>query len=252
MVASAKAEIVRELAPSGTLRVAINYGNPILAQQDAATGEPRGVSADLATELGRRLGLPVQFVTFDAAIKVFDALKAGLWDIAFLAVDPARAVEIAFTAPYVVIEGTYMVPEASPLKTMADVDGDGIRVAVGEGSAYDLFLSRTLKRARIVRAPTSSAAMEMFVADRLEAAAGVRQPLDKFADSHPGLRVMEAPFMAIRQAMGTPRGRALGIAYLHAFVEEMKASGFVAEALDRSGQSDAVVAPAAAPEAGPS
>ena len=189
--------------------------------------------------------MPVAFVTFDAAIKVSDALKAGLWDVAFLAIDPARAEEIAFTAPYVIIEGTYMVAEASPLKDVGDVDRDGIRVSAGKGSAYDLFLTRTLKHAKIVRAPTSPEAIETFVAQKLDAAAGVRQPLVQFADSHPGYRVMDGRFMAIEQAMGTPKGRPAGLAFLHAFVEEMKASGFVAKALDRSGQVDAVVAPAA-------
>jgi polar amino acid transport system substrate-binding protein len=245
MVASAPAESILELAPSGTLRVAINYGNPILAQRDEATGQPSGISADLARELGRRLGVPVAFVTFDAAIKVSDALRQGLWDVAFLAIDPGRAEEIAFTAPYVIIEGTYMVPEASPLKDVGDVDRDGIRVSAGKGSAYDLFLTRTLKHAQIVRAPTSPAAIETFVAQKLDAAAGVRQPLVLFADSHAGYRVMDGRFMAIEQAMGTPKGRPAGLAFLYAFVEDMKASGFVAKALDRSGQVDAVVAPPA-------
>ena len=140
-----------ELAPTGKLRAAINFGNPVLAQKDPATGEPRGVSVDLARELGRRLGVPVVLVTFDAAGKVFDALKTGSWDIAFMAIDPARAAEIVFTAPYVVIEGTYLVPADSALRTIEDVDRDGVRVAVGNKSAYDLYLTRTLKRAQLVR-----------------------------------------------------------------------------------------------------
>ena len=140
-------EAVKELAPTGKLRAAINYGNPVLAQPDAATGQPRGVSVDLARELGVRLGVPVELVTFDAAGKVFDALGSGAWDVAFIAIDPARSAEIDFTAPYVVIEGTYLVPVNSPLRSIADVDREGVRIAVGNKSAYDLYLSRTLKRA---------------------------------------------------------------------------------------------------------
>ena len=170
-----------ELAPSGKLRAAINFGNPVLAQKEPATGEPRGVSVDLARELGRRLDVPVELVTFDAAGKVFDALRANAWDVAFLAIDPARASEVAFTAPYVVIEGTYLVPADSPLRTIGDVGREGVRVAVGNKSAYDLYLTRTLKRAQIVRAPTSPATIEFFLRDKLEAAAGVKQPLLEFA-----------------------------------------------------------------------
>jgi len=234
-----------ELAPTGTLRAAINFGNPVLAQKDPATGEARGVSVDLARELGRRLGVPVVLVTFDAAGKVFAALKSGAWDVAFLAIDPARATEIAFTAPYVVIEGTYLVPADSPLRTIADVDRDGVRVAVGNKSAYDLYLTRTLKRAQLVRVPTSPEAIDVFLKDKLEVAAGVKQPLVQFAKTHPNVRVMDGRFMAIEQAMGTPKGREAGARYLRVFVEEMKASGFVAKGLEKSGQGDAAVAPRA-------
>jgi polar amino acid transport system substrate-binding protein len=224
-------QAVRDLAPSGKLRAAINFGNPVLAQKDPASGEARGVSVDLARELGRRLRVPVELVTFDAAGKVFDALKSGAWDIAFLAIDPARAAEISFSAPYVVIEGTYAVPQASPLRTIEDVDREGVRVAVGNKSAYDLYLTRTLKRAQIVRAPTSPGAVELFMKDRLEAVAGVKQPLVEFAKSNPGVRVIDGHFMKIEQAMGTPRAREAGARYLRAFVEEMKSSGFVAARL---------------------
>jgi polar amino acid transport system substrate-binding protein len=234
-----------ELAPSGKLRAAINFGNPVLAQKDPTTGEPRGVSVDLARELGRRLGVPVELVTFDAAGKVFDALKMGAWDIAFLAIDPERAAEIAFTAPYVVIEGTYLVPADSPLRTVEDVDRDGVRVAVGNKSAYDLYLTRTLKHAQLVRVPTSPAAVDVFLKDKLEAVAGVKQPLLQFAKTNPNMRVMDGRFMAIEQAMGMPKGRDAGARYLREFVEEMKVSGFVARGLERSGQGDATVAPKA-------
>ncbi len=234
-----------ELAPTGKLRAAINFGNPVLAQKGPGTGEARGVSVDLARELGRRLGVPVELVTFDAAGKVFEALKTGAWDIAFLAIDPARAAEIAFTAPYVVIEATYLVPADSPLRTIEDVDREGVRVAVGNKSAYDLYLTRTLKRAQLVRVPTSPGAIDVFLKDKLEAAAGVKQPLLQFAKTHPNVRVLDGRFMAIEQAMGTPRGREAGARYLRQFIEEMKASGFVAKGLERSGQGDATVAPKA-------
>jgi polar amino acid transport system substrate-binding protein len=232
-------DLVAELAPKGRLRAAINFGNSVLAQQDPTGGEPRGVSAELARELARRLGVGIDYVTFDAAGKVFEALKAGLWDIAFLAIDPVRAAGIDFTAPYVVIEGTYVVRKDSPLRTIEDVDRDGVRVAVAQGSAYDLYLTRALKHAKLVRQPSGPESLEMFVRDRLEAAGGVRQPIVAFAQAHPDMRVIPGRFMAIE------KGRAAGVAYLRAFIEEMKASGFVARALQASGQGDASVAPLA-------
>ena len=242
---SAPPAAVRELAPTGKLRAAINYGNPVLAQRDPATGQPSGISADLARELGKRMGVPVEFITFDAAGEVFDAMASGAWDVAFLAIEPARSAQIDFTAPYVIIEGVYVVPVNSPLRSVGDVDRDGVRIAVSNKSAYDLYLSRTLKRAQLVRAPTPPASLELFVREKLEASAGVKQLLVAFAQTHPDVRVIEGRFMAIEQAIGTPRGREAGARYLREFVEEMKASGFVAAALARSGQNDAAVAPAA-------
>ena len=240
------ADVIAALAPAGRVRAAINFGNPVLAQADPATGEARGVSVDIARERGRRPGVGVDLVTFDAAGKVFAALEDGAWDVAFLAIDPKRAAEIDFTAPYVIIEGTYMVPAGSPLRTVDDVDRPGVRVAVGNGSAYDLYLSRTIRHAQLVRAPTGPAAIEMFLRDGLEVAAGVKSPLQTFARGRADLRVMDGRFMAIEQAMGTPKGRAAGLRYLRGMIEELKASGFVAERLARSGQRDAIVAPAAA------
>jgi polar amino acid transport system substrate-binding protein len=239
-----KPEVLNDLAPTGKLRAAINLGNSVLAQTDAA-GQPKGVTVDLARELSRRLGVPLEMITFDAAGKVFNALKEGAWDIAFLAIEPVRAAEIEFTAPYVLIEGTYMVPKNSPLKEIADVDRPGVRIAVATGSAYDLFLSRTIKQATLVRSKTGGDSMDMFLRDGLEAAGGVKQPLVEFAAAHPQVRVMDGRFMAIQQAMGTPKGRLAGADCLRGFIEEMKASGFVADALKRSNQPDAVVAPAA-------
>jgi polar amino acid transport system substrate-binding protein len=246
IVSTVPTDLVKDLAPTGKLRAAINLGNMVLAQKDPATGEPRGITVDLARELARRLDLPVELVTFDAAGKVFDALKSGSWDIAFLAIEPVRAAEIAFTAPYVIIEGVYLVPTNSPLRAVADVDREGVRIAVNKGSAYDLYLTRTLKHARLLRGENG---IDLFLKDKLEAAAGVKQPLVEFAKTHPEVRVMDGRFMEIRQAMGTPKlryeGRDAAPRYLHAFVEEMKATGFVAKALERSNQPDAVVAPPA-------
>jgi polar amino acid transport system substrate-binding protein len=246
IVSTVPADLVKDLAPNGKLRAAINLGNMVLAQKDPATGDLRGVTVDLARELARRVGLPLELVPFDAAGKVFDALKAGAWDVAFLAIEPVRAAEIAFTAPYVIIEGVYLVPKDSPLRAVADVDRDGVRIAVNKGSAYDLYLTRTIKHAQLVRGENG---IELFVRDRLEAAAGVKQPLVEYAKTDPSVRIMDGRFMEIRQAMGTPKlryqGRDAAPRYLHAFVEEMKATGFIAEALRRSNQPDAAVAPAA-------
>ncbi len=243
--ASLRDQARAQLAPQGTLRAAINFGNPVLAQKDPASGEPRGVSVDLARELGRRLGVPVDLVVFDAAGKVFATARESRWDVAFLAIDPERTTDIAFTSPYVLIEGTYLVRADSPLRAIDDVDRPGMRVAVGNKSAYDLYLARTLKHAQLVRAPTSQASVELFLSDKLDAAAGVRQPLMQFAASRPDLRVLDGRFMAIEQAMGTPRRNGAAARYLQTFIEDMKASGFIAEALARSGQRDAMVAPPA-------
>jgi polar amino acid transport system substrate-binding protein len=234
--------VVRELAPGGRLRVAINLGNPVLAQR-LPTGELAGVSVDLARELGRRLNLPVDLTAYPGAGQTVDALGQGAWDLAFLAIDPLRADVAAFSHPYVVIEGAYVVPADSPLRAVDEVDRAGVRVAVGRGSAYDLFLARELKQARRVQAPTSAEALDWFLRDKLEVAAGVRQPLAAFAAAHPETRLLPGAFMTIRQAMAVPRARQAAARYLDGFIEEMKASGFVAGALARSGQSEAKVAP---------
>jgi polar amino acid transport system substrate-binding protein len=226
-----------ELAPTGTLRAAINFGNPILASKDPATGAPRGVSVDLSREFARRLGVPVRFVLYDAAGKVVEGLKSGAWDVAYVAIDPARAVDISYSGPYV-------VRQDSPIRANAEVDREGVRVAVGQGSAYDLFLSRSLKNAKLVRAPTSPAVVDLFIAQKLDVAAGVKQQLESDARRVAGLRLLEGRFMVINQAMGTPRARGdTGARYLREFVEEMKASGFVADALKRHRIEGAAVGP---------
>jgi polar amino acid transport system substrate-binding protein len=181
-------EAVKDLAPTSTLRAAINAGNVVLVQKDVSG--VHGVTVDLANELARRLGTPVALKVYDTAGQVTEAAKTGEWDIAFLAIEPVRAAVIGFTAPYVIIEGTYMVAADSPLKTIADVDRNGIRIAVAKGSAYDLYLTRTLQHATLVRYPSPPLALEGFVADKIDVAAGVRQFLKAYAKTHPDMRVM--------------------------------------------------------------
>jgi polar amino acid transport system substrate-binding protein len=247
-VTSVPPEVVKELAPTGKLRAALNLGNGVLVQ--GSPQDPRGVTVDLSRELARRIGVPIEFVTYEAAGKVFEALKTGAWDVAFFAIEPVRAADVDFTAPYVLIEGTYMVLKDSPLKVVADVDRPGVRIAVGVGSAYDLYLTRNLKNATLVRAKTGGgrAMVDLFLGEKLEAAAGVKQPLVEYAATDSKVRVMDGRFQVIEQAMGTPKGRDAGLRHLRKFVEEMKASGFVEKALMASGQSDADVAPPAAVE----
>ncbi len=232
------------LAPSGTLRAAINFGNPILANKDAATGLAGGVSVDLAHELGKRLRVPVELVLYESAGKVVDGLKAGEWDIGFFAIDPVRATEIDFTPAYLVIEGAYLVSNESALSVNAEVDQDGVRVVVGRGSAYDLYLTRELKRAKLVRAPTSPSVVDLMNSGKFEVAAGVKQQLEADARRLPGVRLLDGRFMVINQAMATPKGRDMsGVTYLRAFIEEMKSSGFVARSLQQHEIEGATVAP---------
>jgi polar amino acid transport system substrate-binding protein len=224
-----------DLAPTGKLRVGINYGNPVLATRDPVSGELRGVAVDLARELGARTGLPVELVAFESAGKMFDAVKAGAWDAAFLAIDPGRADQISFTAPYVEIEGTYLVPPGSPLRAIVDVDRAGVRVGVSAKSAYDLFLTRSIQHAQLVRASSPDAAFELIVAGKVDVVAGVRQHLVANAGKLPGARVLEGRFMAIQQAVGIPKGREGGAKYLREFIEDVKVSGLVARAIEKAG-----------------
>lgn len=240
--------LLRAFAPTGRLRASINLGNPILAGRDAATGEPKGVSIDLARAFGERLGVAVELVVFDTAAASVDAVSQERADIGFFAVDPKRAQHIAFTAPYVLIEGAYLVREASPLRANEEVDRAGRRVVVGQGSAYDLYLTRELKQSMIVRAPSSPAVVDVFVRENADVAAGVKQQLEADAARVPGLRLLPGRFMVIRQAMGCPRSRGDAAAQaLARFVEDMKAGGFVGEALRRHGIEGAGVAPPGEP-----
>jgi polar amino acid transport system substrate-binding protein len=236
--------LLQAFASTGRLRAAINLGNPCLAGRDEK-GEPCGVSVDLARAFAERVGAPLELVVFDAAGKSVEAVTAEHADFGFFAVDPLRGAGIAFTAPYVLIEGAYLVREDSPLSDNGEVDRAGHSVMVGQGSAYDLYLTRSLKHAAIVRAPTSPAVVDHFIQHGADIAAGVRQQLEADARRLGGLRLLPGRFMVIEQAMGLPKGRgAEAAAVLARFVEEMKASGFVAEALARHGISGASVAPA--------
>ena len=234
-------QAVRDLAPSGKLRAAINVGNPVLAARGSP--EPTGVSVDMARELARRLGVPVELIVFDAAGKVVEAGRTGAWDIAFVALDPARAQEIAQSPPYVVIEGAYMVRQDSRIKSNDEVDRAGNRIVVGRGSAYDLYLTRNLKQAQIVRVQGSDKVVENFLNQNLEVAAGVRQQLELDAKKTSGVRILPGRFMVINQAMASQRGKDAGAKYVRDFVEEMKASGFVQQAFVRHNVQGAAVAP---------
>jgi polar amino acid transport system substrate-binding protein len=231
-----------ELAPIGRLRVGINFGNALLASKDG-NGAPGGIAVDLAQELARRVGVPIEIVSYDTAGLMADGAKAGSWDVAFLAGDPARAEEIAFTAPYLEIDTTYLVVADSPLRTLADVDREGVRVAVSDKSAYDLFLTRTLKHARLVRAPGVNASVDLFFADKLDALAGLRPLLVEIAEERPFTRVLEGRFTVVQQAVGTPKGRNAAATFLREFVEDVKASGLVAKAIERNGIRGVSVAP---------
>jgi polar amino acid transport system substrate-binding protein len=246
MAANISPSVRSDLAPLGKLRVGINYGNPVLATRDPDTGDLAGVAVELAREAARRAGLPVELVGFESAGQMVQGLQAGSWDIAFLAIDPARAGEIRFTAPYLEIEGAYLVPAGSPLCAVADVDREGVRIGISSKSAYDLFLSRSLRRAQLARAPDPNAALELLVTGKVDVVAGVRQHLVANAEKLPGSRVLDDAFMVIQQAIGIPKGRDAGAEYLCEFIEDAKASGFVAQAIAKAGIRGVSVPPARA------
>ncbi|MFD3438936.1 transporter substrate-binding domain-containing protein [Streptomyces sp. NPDC058685] len=232
------AAVTEDLTPSGVLRAAINLGNPVLAQGTPDT--PSGITVDIAREVGRRLGVAVELLCFDAARKSYEAMTSGRADLCFLAVDPAREAEVAFTAPYVVIEGVYAVPRDSPFTSPADIDRAGVRIGVKKGSAYDLFLSRTLQHATVVRGDEGT---DAFRTEGLEVAAGIRQPMTEFVGAHPDVRLIEDRFMQIQQAVGTPATRRPEtVAFLRELVEDLKADGFVAASLRRANQSVSLAA----------
>ena len=238
------ADLVKSLAPTGTLRASINLGNPILANR-GADGLPVGVSIDLAHGLAQLVGVPLELVVLDTAAQSVEAVTQERADFGFFAVDPARGASIHFTAPYVLIEGAYLVRNESVLKNNAEVDQAANRVVVGKGSAYDLYLSRVLQQAHIVRSLSSQTVVDTFIASGAEVAAGVKQQLEVDSQRVGGVRLLPGRFMVIQQAMGLPKGRGdAAAALLRRYVEDMKASGFVAQALARHGIQGASVAPA--------
>ena len=234
-----------ELAPTGKLRVGLNFGNVLLTAKDPATGARRGVAVDVAHELGRRLRVPVEIVEYDSAGKMAEAVKTGAWDVAFLGVEPQRARDISFTAPYAEIESTYLVPAGSPFRSVADVDRDGVRIAVAAKSAYDLYLSRTLKQARLERGVGVDGAFQRFTAEKMDAIAGLKPVLITYVDKLPGSRLLEGRFSTVQQGIGTPSGRENGAQYLREFVEDIKASGLVATFVEKNGVRGLSVAPPA-------
>ena len=236
-----------DLAPSGKLRVGLNFGNTQLTARDPVTRVPTGgIAVDLAHELGRRLGVPLEIVPYESAGALADAASTGAWAVGFLGVEPQRAKEISFTAPYVDLETTYLVPPNSPLRTIADVDREGVRIALPAKSAFDLYLIRTLKHATLVRAQGSPAAFKLFVSENLDALAGLRQMLLPDQQNFPGSRLLEGYFTLVHQGVGTPKGHDAGAKYLHEFVEDVKASGLVARVIEKNGIRGALVAPKAA------
>jgi polar amino acid transport system substrate-binding protein len=234
-----------DLAPTGKLRAGINYGNFILATKDRATGESRGVAVDLTHEIGRRLGAPVEIVAYDSVAVMGDAAPTGAWDIAFLGSDPQREALMSFTAAYLEIEATYLVPGNSPLRTAEDVDREGVRVAAPARANYELYLSRNLKRAQLVSTQGADAAFDLLAIGKVEALAGLKQALLGLVGKLPGSRIVDGRFMGVQQSIAVPRGRDAGLAYLRRIVEEAKASGLVGRAIDKTGALGVSVAPLA-------
>ena len=222
-----------ELAPTGKLRVGLNMSNFLLTATDAATGKPKGLAADMGMELGRRLGVPVELVPFPNPGAVADAAKTGVWDVGFIGAEPQRATEIDFTAAYVEIEATYLVPPGSPIKAIPDVDRPGIRIAISDRSAYDLHLTRHLKHAELIRARGDDV-FKRFLSEKLDAMAGLRPGLVKNQEKLPGSRILDGNFTAVQQAAGAPKGRPAGAKYLREFIEDAKASGLVAKLIEKN------------------
>ena len=226
-------DVIAELAPHGVVRAGINLSNFLLVSGSSPSGEPEGVAPDLAREVALRLGVPVAYVPFARPGELADAAGRDVWDIGLIATEPARAEQIAFSPAYAEIEATYLVPAGSPLATIAEVDRPGVRIAIAGRSAYDLWLSRHLAHAELVRAPSLDASYELFVGERLDALAGLRPRLMQDVEQLPGARILDGRFTAVQQAIGTAKSNQAGAAFLRDFVEEAKASGLVAQLIER-------------------
>jgi len=231
----------QELAPSGTLKIGLNFQNFLLVLGDGPDG-PRGIAPDLGRELARRVGLPVEYVKFDAAGKLFDAVKSAQCDVGFLGAEPQRADEVAFTSAYLEIPVTFLVPAGSPIKTLADVDRQGVRISVSERSAYDLYLSRNLKQAQLVRAKGIPASYDLFMAQKLEALGGLKPKLVEEQARTPGSRILDGQITGVQQAIAVPKGRDAAAKYLREFADDVKRSGFVARTIEKHGVKGVTVA----------
>jgi polar amino acid transport system substrate-binding protein len=226
-------EVVSQLAPTGVLRAGINLSNFLLVTGRSAAGDPEGVAPDMAREIATRLGVPIKYMPYKTPGELADAAGTGAWDIGLIGAEPQRAAKIAFTAAYCEIEATYLVPEGSHLKAVADVDQAGVRIAVTGRSAYGLWLDRNIENATLVRSDTLDSAYDQFVREKLDALAGLRPRLLSDVKKLPGARILDGQFTAVQQAIGTARQNATGAAFLHSFVEEAKASGLVARLIAR-------------------
>jgi polar amino acid transport system substrate-binding protein len=243
MVITPDPAVVAELAPSGVLRAGINLSNFLLVTGRAANGDPQGIAPDLAAEIAARLEVPLRLIPYESPGKLADAVDE--WDVGLIGAEPARAAQIAFSAAYLEIAATYLVPPSSKIRSIEEVDRKGVRIAVAARSAYDLYLSRTIKHAELVHAPGLDASYDLFVRDKLDALAGLRPRLLRDIRNLPGARVLEGRFTAVQQAVGTPKRRVASAAFLAALVEEAKASGLVARLIERHGVDGVNVAPSA-------
>jgi polar amino acid transport system substrate-binding protein len=225
---------MKDLTPTGKLRVGVNLGNFLLVQRNA-DGSIRGIVPDLAQELAKRLGVAAELRHYEKVGEVADGAKKGEWDVAFIGAEPQRAAEIDFSAPYVEIEATYLVPAGSPIKSIAEVDRKGVRIAVAERAAYHLWLERNIKHAELLTAQGIDGSFELFQKDKLDVLAGLKPRLMQDVEKLPGAKILEGRFTAVQQAIGTPKGRPEGAAYLRKFAEDVKASGLVAQLIARHG-----------------
>ena len=233
-----------ELAPSGTLRVGINAANFLLVSHYVEGSDPHGIAPDLGRELAKQLGIPVAFVVYESPGKLADAGKSDAWDVAFLGNEPQRASEIAFTAPYIEIPVTYLVPQGSPIKNIDEIDRKDVRIAVMERSAYDLFLTNHLAHAQLQRASSIDDSYHLFVEAGLDALAGLKPRLVIDAEKLPGSRILDGQVTAVKQSAGTLHGRETGARFLRQFIEQAKSSGLVAQFVEHYGVRGVSVAPA--------
>lgn len=234
-----------EMAPTGTLRAGINMANFLLVTGRRDDGAPQGVAPDMANAVAERLGVAVAYVPYETPGQLADDAMNGVWDIGLIGAEPARAEHIAFSAAYMEIEATYLVPAGSPLQAIADVDRPGIRIAVAARSAYDLYLTRNIQHAELVRVAGLNASYDLFVNDQMDALAGLRPRLLSDVEKLPGARLLDGKFTAVQQAIGTPRDRETGAAFLRDFVEEAKTSGLVGQFIERHQVKGLSVAPPA-------